>query len=221
MRDGRSVLGSGPGDAEYGQRMASRVECRPTVVAQLIAGVAIFGLLVTGCSSKQPVTRTSEQDAGGIAVTTGLVRYEPADRKAAPVAAGPSLTGKGVISTNHPGKVVVLNVWESACGPCRAEAPDLLEASHDTADVAVFVGLNVRDRQLAAARAFVRSHDIDYPQISDPSAQQLLNFAGTLPLSSIPTTLVIDNQGRIAARIIGTITATTLTQLINDVHTGR
>lgn len=196
--------------------------CRPTGVGRLVAGVALFGLLVAGCSSEQPVTRTSEQDGGGIAVTTGLVRYEPADRKAAPVAAGPSLAGKGVVSTaDYPGKVVVLNVWESACGPCRAEAPDLLEASHNTADVAVFVGLNVRDRQFAAAQAFVRSHDIDYPQISDPSGQQLLSFAGTLPLSSIPTTLVIDSQGRIAARIIGTITATTLTQLVNDVHAGR
>lgn len=102
--------------------------------------------------------------------------------------------------------------------PCRAEAPDLLQASHNTADVAVFIGLNVRDRQIAAAQAFVRSHEINYAQISDPSGQQLLNFAGTLPLSSIPTTLLIDGQGRIAARIIGTITATTLTQLINDIH---
>ena len=193
-----------------------------TDTSRLVAGVVGFGLLLAGCSSGQPVTRTSEQDAGGIAVTAGLVQYEPADRKTAPVAAGPSLAGEGVVSTaDYRGKVVVLNVWESACGPCRAEARDLLEASHDTADVAVFVGLNVRDRQAAAAQAFLRSHNINYPQISDPSGQQLLNFAGTLPLSSIPTTLIIDRQGRIAARIIGTITATTLTQLIDDVHTGR
>lgn len=195
---------------------------RRGAVGTLLTGSVIIGVLASGCSSGEPVTRTSEQDAGGVAVTTGLTLFAPAERKAAPTASGPAVDGVGVVSTaDYPDKVVVLNVWESTCGPCRAEAADLLEASHDTRDVAVFVGLNVRDRQTSAAQAFVRHHAIDYPQIWDPSGRQLLNFAGTLPLSSIPTTLVIDRQGRIAARIIGTVTATTLRQLVEDVHAGR
>lgn len=193
---------------------------RPTLVAELLAGAVAVALLLGGCSSDQPVTRTSEQGAG-VSVSIGLTRYEPVDRKTAPVAAGSSLDGTGTVSTaDYLGKVVVLNVWESACGPCRAEAPDLLRASHNTTSTAVFIGLNARDRQTGAAQAFIRSHDIDYPQISDPSGQQLLNFAGTLPLSSIPTTVVIDTEGRIAARIVGTVSATTLTQLITDIHAG-
>jgi thiol-disulfide isomerase/thioredoxin len=194
---------------------------RSTPAGGVIAGLAVVAVLLAGCTGDPSTTRTSEQGAG-VAGTPGLSRYEPGGRKSAPVAAGPSLDEKGLVSTaDYRGKVVVLNVWESTCGPCRAEAPDLLRASHDTADTAVFVGLNARDRQLAAAQAFVRSHGIDYPQISDPSGQQLLNFAGTLPLNSIPTTLVIDREGLIAARIIGTITAASLTQLVNDVHSGR
>ncbi|WP_375504912.1 TlpA disulfide reductase family protein [uncultured Jatrophihabitans sp.] len=74
-----------------------------------------------------------------------------------------------VSTADYPGKIVVLNVWESACGPCRAEAPDLLQASHDTGDIAVFIGLNARDRQAAAAQAFIRSNKVDYPQIFDPA----------------------------------------------------
>lgn len=195
---------------------------RSTRAGGLIASLAAICLLLAGCLSDEPVTRTSEYGVGTEVTTTGLVRYEPAERKSAPVAAGPSLDGRGTVSTaNYPGKVIVLNVWESACGPCRAEAPDLLQASHNTADTAVFIGLNARDRQIGAAQAFIRSHDIDYPQISDPSGQQLLNFAGILPLTSIPTTLVIDTKGRIAARIIGIITATTLTQLVSDVYKER
>ena len=75
----------------------------------------------------------------------------------------------------------MINVWGSWCGPCGAKAADLAAASRRTARIAAFVGLNIRDPQPAAPRAFVRSYDIPYPHIFDPTGTQLVRFAGTLP----------------------------------------
>jgi thiol-disulfide isomerase/thioredoxin len=111
---------------------------------------------------------------------------------------------------------VVVNVWESSCGPCRAEAGELVRASRASAGTAAFVGLNIRDRDPAPARAFVRANGVSYPQIYDRDGGQLLKFGGTLPLNTIPTTVVIDEHGRIAARIVGAVASRTLTQLVND-----
>jgi len=145
----------------------------------------------------------------------------PADRKPAPVAAGPKLGGGQISTADYPGKVIVLNVWGSWCAPCRKEAKDLQAAQVKTRKVAQFIGLNTRDLDPAPAQAFVRAFGITYPHIYDPKGQVLTRFAGDLPPSAIPTTLVIDPQGRLAARVVGTISASTLVDLITDVEQGR
>ncbi|HEX6758830.1 MAG TPA: TlpA disulfide reductase family protein [Propionibacteriaceae bacterium] len=162
----------------------------------------------TACDEK---TRTVSQTGyiGGQSLTQVAV----AERRPAPVATGPAL-GDGTVSTgNYPGKVVVINVWGSWCAPCRKEAPDLAAASKENADVAQFVRLNVRDYDPAPARAFVRAFKVPYPSIYDPRGAQLVKFTD-LPPSGIPSTLIIDRKGRIAARVVGTISQTTLTQMI-------
>ena len=171
------------------------------------------------------MTRTGSRDlnSSGEGYISGqsLTQIPPGERKIAPVADGTSLDGKPISTGDYPGKVVVINVWGSWCGPCRAEAKDLAEASEETADVAQFVGINIRDAEPEQAQAFVRAFDVPYPSIFDPQGQQLLKFAGTLPPNGIPTTLVIDTEGRIAARIVGVVTKTTLVQLIQDTEQGR
>ena len=126
------------------------------------------------------------------------------------------MSGSGVVSISHPGRVVVVNVWQSTCGPCRGEADALEAAARSTTKEATFVGLDVVD-QRAAAQAFLRTSASSYPHIFDPDARQLLKFNGILPLQAIPSTAVIDKKGRIAARIIGPVSAQTLTQLIDEV----
>ena len=122
---------------------------------------------------------------------------------------------------DYPGKVVVINVWGSWCGPCRLEAKDLAEASEESTETAAFVGLNIRDSSPDAARAFVRAFEIGYPHIYDPNGEQLVRFAGTLPPNGIPTTLLIDREGRIAARVVGVVDKSTLLGLIDDVAQGK
>lgn len=190
--------------------------------------VVLVLVSVTGCSVQDDSTaartgsrKLGEADTGYISGKS-LTRIPPDQRKPAPVASGPALSGRGTVSTaDYPDKVVVFNVWGSWCAPCRAEATDLAEASRETQDVAAFVGLNIRDNSPQAARAFVRAFKVPYPHIYDPAGRQLVQFAGTLPPTGIPTTLIIDRQGRIAARVIGIIDRTTLLGLIEDTAQGR
>ncbi len=162
-----------------------------------------------------PVTRNDGAD-DGLGVTPGLARFAEADRKDAPNIEGAPVNGSGVVSISHPGRVVVVNVWQSTCGPCRGEADALDAAARSTQEESTFVGLDVVD-QRAAAQAFLRTSASSYPHIFDPDAQQLLKFNGILPVQAIPSTAVIDKKGRVAARIIGPVSAQTLTQLIDEV----
>lgn len=138
------------------------------------------------------------------------------DRQEVEPFTGELLQGGSFDSASLAGKVVVYNVWGSWCAPCRAEAPALVAASRRTAEVAVFVGLNTRDLDTAAPKAFVRSFGVPYVNLYDPDGALLLEFSGQLPASAIPSTLLVDPQGRVAARIIGETTEATLVGLIED-----
>ena len=115
----------------------------------------------------------------------------------------------------------MINVWGSWCAPCRKEAPDLQAASAETSDIAQFIGITSKDYDPAQAEAFVRAFKITYPSIYDPTGKTLLAFAGQLPPSAIPSTMIIDEQGRLAVRVLGPISKITLVDMINDVAGGK
>lgn len=111
---------------------------------------------------------------------------------------------------------MVINVWGSWCGPCRAEAPDLVRLANQNADRGVrFVGVNTRDNP-AAAQAFVRSFAVPYPSIRDDNGQVLLAYRGLIPTSVVPTTVVVDRDGKVAARVLGRVTYSTLQGILDD-----
>lgn len=175
--------------------------------------VLLAAALVTGCDQTMGGTE-------GFVTGSGVVTLvEPAERSPAPEVAGTSLEGEPLTLTDFAGSVVVLNVWGSWCGPCRKEAPELVSAARqlDEADVR-FLGINVRDISgRAAPRAFVDNFGIPYPSIYDPDSSTLLGFRNTLPPDAIPSTLVIDRRGRIAARVLGEVDESTLVDLVRDV----
>jgi thiol-disulfide isomerase/thioredoxin len=182
------------------------------VVLALLAGCA-----TTGADEQ---TRSAGQD-GYVGVKGNVTRIPPAEREPLPTVSGPSLDGRPISTADYRDKVVVLNVWGSWCPPCREEAPDLQAASVKTADVAQFVGITTKDADPAQPKAFVRVNKITYPSIFDPTGATLLTFAGTLPPSAIPSTLIVDQQGRLAARVLGPISELTLVTMVGDVAAGR
>ncbi len=188
-----------------------------------VAAVAAAALLLAGCSNPgadEPVKRAAQN--GYVGGQASLTQVPPGQRKKAPVASGVRLGSDQTVSTaDFAGKVIVLNVWGSWCAPCRKEAPDLQAASVETAKKAQFIGINSRDNDPAPAEAFTRAHQITYPSIYDPQGRVLLNFAGNLPLSTFPSTLIIDKVGGIAVRISGPISKVSLVDLIDDVAAGK
>jgi thiol-disulfide isomerase/thioredoxin len=177
--------------------------------------------VVTACGSgSTSTTGQGKDDSGYVGSEHQLTSIAPKKRRPAPKIVGESLTGSKKINTgDYSGEVLVINVWGSWCAPCRREAPDLRTASKKTAGTARFIGIDSRDSGKAAPRAFVRRFKIDYPSIYDPDGSQVVKFT-KVPPSAIPSTLVIDPHGRVAARVLGRVTSDTLVGLVHDVAGG-
>jgi thiol-disulfide isomerase/thioredoxin len=172
--------------------------------------VLAAALLLTACGSS-----ASGSDGAGTAFVAGdgsIVLIAPEERGPAPDLVGPTLEGGEFRLRDHLGEIVVLNVWASWCAPCRAEAPVLESVWREVQDV----GLDTRDTE-AAALAFLEAYDVTYPNVIDADGRLQLLFSDTLPPQAIPSTLVVDREGRVAGRIIGRVTEATLTALIEDV----
>jgi peroxiredoxin len=179
------------------------------VIAAMVAAFALWACSANGGFGGGP-------DGSGD-FDTGLTMYEAAERPDAPDIEGETLDGDQLALADLEGKVVVVNVWGSWCAPCREEAPDLAKVSRETYDQGVrFVGIDVRDNR-AAARAFADDYDIPYPSWYDQPGQLVLAFDQIIPVGAVPSTVVIDPQGRIAARVIGKTDYPTLQGLVDDI----
>jgi thiol-disulfide isomerase/thioredoxin len=166
--------------------------------------IALSALLLTSCGNGGASTAQENYISGNGAVTF----ISAADRTMAPKLSGDTLYGT---KFNFAGKkIAVVNVWASWCSPCRAEMPALTALSEKNLDVQ-FMGILTRDN-LANAEVFARQLAVPYPNFIDDSL--LLGFRNTLPANAIPTTVVLDKQGRVAARISGPVTVGGLSDLI-------
>jgi thiol-disulfide isomerase/thioredoxin len=175
---------------------------------RLIA-LAVAAWLLAGCASDP-----GEGDRGFVAGDGSFVVLAPEDRQPVPEISGETLDGDVFQLSAYLGSVVVLNVWASWCAPCRAEAPILQEVWEESEPLGVqFVGLDTRDSD-AAARAFVERFGITYPNVIDRDGRLQLRFGDSLPPQAIPSTVIVDRQGRVAARVLGTVSAATLRTLL-------
>ena len=150
---------------------------------------------------------------GTVSVLDASARKAPAG----PVS-GRTVGGKRVSLADYRGDVVVMPVWGSWCGPCRAEAPMLAAASRDLKSSGVtFLGIDSRDDNTAKVREFLDRFHIPFDSIYDPDGATLLAFHGTLPPMTIPSFVFIDRNGRVAARVLGELDRSTLYGVVQDV----
>ena len=180
----------------------------------LLAGLAALPLLA-GCSA----SAFSSGEQGFVSGDGTVTVVDPAERQEPKgEVEGDTIDGSPVSLADHLGKVVVMPVWGSWCGPCRAEAPMLADAARDLEDDGVvFLGINSRDENTAKVQAFQDRFEIPYDSIYDPAGQTLLAFHGILPPQTIPSFVFIDAEGKVAARVLGEIDRSTLYGVVEDV----
>lgn len=187
---------------------------RTRLTALTAAALLALGA-VAGCGGDG----SSSSGNGYIEGNGTISLLDPADRKKVGDVAGETLQGDPVSLADFRGKIVVVNVWGSWCAQCRAESDDLAEAAKQLApEGVVFLGINTREN-VGAALAYERRHQTAYRSIYDPGGRTLLAFQGALRPNAIPSTVVIDADGRVAASVLGELTSPrTLIGLVEDVR---
>ncbi len=192
---------------------------RPLAVAAVCAAIAL-----TGCSNGGGGNGIGDaaNNKGGDGSNSGPVRQIAAAERGKPInISGTLLTGQPWSTADVKGKVVVLNVWGSWCGPCQAELPQLQKAwtqLQASGKPVTLIGLDYKE-DAATALATVKQRGLTYPSLRDDDGQTVFNlgkdFAGT------PTTLVLDTQHRVAASVSRAVDATTLIGLVSDTIAGK
>jgi len=197
----------------------NQLRVRRSRLAPLLAGLAVGALLLSGCSSDPLAEQYREGSGKGFIAGDGSVtEIALSDRGQAVEFSGVTEAGDTVTSADKLGEVLVVNFWYASCAPCRAEASDLqsLNAQFE-GEGASFLGVNVRD-QAPNAIAFNETYGVTYPSVLDVDAGAMqLAFSGSIPPNAVPTTLVVDAQGKVAARILGQVTSPSILEtLIRD-----
>ncbi|MDX2025086.1 TlpA disulfide reductase family protein [Microcella sp.] len=193
---------------------------RPT--RRLVVAIAIASAVVlTGCTANEDLADQyrSGNGQGYISGDGAYTVIAEADRGEPIEFEGVIETGDTVSSDDYRGEVLVVNFWYAACPPCRLEAPDLEALSQQFAPDGVrFLGVNIYD-QAPTAMSFAEEFGVTYPSILDVNDGSVrLAFAGQVAPNAVPTTLVLDQQGRVAARISGVISEpSVLRSMITDV----
>lgn len=189
---------------------------RRTTAAVVAAGVA---LALAACSNDPLAEQYRAGENTGFIANEFAVQEVPVDQRGEPVEfAATTENGDPVSSEDFAGDVLVVNFWYAACGPCRAEAGDLQAAYSAFAGEDVsFLGINTIDSP-EAATAFAEKYGITYPSaIASQTPEIKLAFADKTPIQATPTTLVLDAEGRVAARIIGQLPGSSILEtLVRD-----
>jgi len=189
---------------------------RPVVLTTAVLVVAAM-FLGTGCSMLSadeealapPPTASVTTDPG-----IGLTVVDEANRGAPLDISGTDLDGKPLALADSRGDITVVNGWASWCSPCRAEMPEFAEAAQTFEGQGVtFVGINVEDNE-DDARAFT----VDTPDRSIVDKDgTLLAQIPAIPPRSLPVTVILDRDGRVAVQIVGPIMLGTLEDTIASV----
>jgi thiol-disulfide isomerase/thioredoxin len=200
-------------------RATSSIPAAQSAVVRSLALALATAVVLTGCSEGGNTVAAQAQgqgDRGYISADGTVESIAVADRQTSIRVQGTTLEGKPLDTSSERGKVVVLNTWGSWCPPCNAEAADLQKVWQEQRSNGVqFVGIALREEP-ATGIAFQRRFGITYPSVRWDGGKVLLQLKGKA--TAPPTTLVLDKQGRLAARVSGKVDAGTLSGLVDDVR---
>jgi len=189
-------------------------------VTRLVAAL-LAAVLLAGCSTgSDAVAQGGSFEFVAPGGQTDIVYDPPADRGTPGPVSGPDLmdTSKTLsLKDTHAfkDKVVVLNVWGQWCGPCRTEITQLQQVYEATRGRGVaFLGIDVRDNNIDAARDFVVDRGVTFPSIYDPAMRTLIAFGGRYPTTVIPSTVVLDRKHRVAAVFLRELLASDLQPVV-------
>ncbi|MFJ8754818.1 TlpA family protein disulfide reductase [Streptomyces sp. NPDC102441] len=183
----------------------------------LPAAIAAAGALTLSACSGDGAKAGGGGNTNFVTGSGGISTVAKGERTDAPELDGTTLDGEDLAVADYKGKIVVLNFWGSWCGPCRAEAKHFEKVSKATEGQDVqFVGVNTRDPQKSLAVSFEKDFGVTYPSIYDPTGKLLLRFPkGTLNPQAIPSTVIIDRDGKLAARSLAALDAEKLREMID------
>ncbi|WP_149182370.1 TlpA disulfide reductase family protein [Streptomyces sp. TRM49041] len=186
----------------------------------LTAGAMAAALALTACGGETKGTSGGGGNTNFVTNTGGITTIAKGERPAPDTLAGDTLDGGKLDVADLKGKVVVLNVWGSWCTPCRAEAPHFAKVAEDLKPKGVeFVGINTRDPQKTKAIRFEEEFGIPYPSLYDSYGKLILNGfpKGIVHPQAIPSTIVLDRDGNIAARSLKAVSEKELRSMIDPV----
>ena len=167
--------------------------------------VGVVALLSAGCSP-------TPHHSGSPSLGVGMQVFPVSERTPAPGLSGTTITGASFDLADAAGHgLVAVNIWASWCGPCRKEMPVLVHAAGRSLHV---VGIDERDSARSAQR-FATSLGASYPSLTDPQGKLLARLR-MLPQTGVPSTVFLDREGRVAARVIGPVDSHVLARILRQ-----
>lgn len=191
----------------------------------LLSAASVFGLAaLTACSNKDNSDLANQADSadgkGFVSGDGSVTEFKEAERGKPVDFEGKLFDGTVVKGSDLRGKPSLLNFWYAGCSPCRAEAPHLQKLHDQFHDKVAFYGINLRDEQ-GTAEAFERNFGVKYSSVEDRTGGVLMALSQYVPAQAVPTTLVLDSQGRVAARVLGQIDESVVRTLLQDQVDGK
>ena len=178
--------------------------------------ISVFVLSSSGCANDSLAEQFRSGDNKNYIAGDGTVtEFAPGARPKAASWSGVTESGEQISSEQLEGVITVMNFWYAGCAPCRIEMPELIELQDEFLSEGVqFVGVNVRD-SAETSLAFARKINLNFPSVMDAkTGSVVLGFTGVVTPQAVPTTLVIDAEGNVSARVLGRIDMGILRALI-------
>ena len=181
-------------------------------MAVVLAVVVAMVLWLAACAPPD-----ADTSPGYVSGDGAVTEWAAGDRPGPLELTGIGIDGASLDLADYRGQVVIVTTWYAACPPCRAEAPDLVAL--DAVDGVSVVGVNVRD-DADTAKAFERTFGVMFPSLNGSDGTAVAQLQGLVAVRAVPTALIVDPEGYVAARSVGRIEPSTLRALVDAAGDG-